>query len=249
MLALLFVYCSLVFVPAISSAVSVARARRYYDAWQNTVSHDLRNSETGALEGDPDKMRAAAGFVNRILVLLKDAGDSNRADAYLACEIAHWLSIRAELSEGSPHSGPGKTFYHQAVDATGSPLGSKHAADGAQRLDPRGMEGYLAEFRVHAATAVRLEKSALSLDDRARRLHTDFDKAPAGKEKDELKQRVVNMDAAAEAEHKLADRELDFGKAALKRMLQFHPDEDGRADELEAEARERLHKVRTGKEP
>ena len=57
------------------------------------------------------------------------------------------------------------------------------------------------------------------------------------------------MDAAAEAEHKLAARELDFGNAALKRMLQFHPDESDRADILEAEARERLHKVHTGKEP
>ncbi len=248
-LTVLFLYCSLLFVPLISSAVYVARARRYYDAWQNTVSPDLRNSATGTLEGDPDKMRAAAGFVNRILVLLKDAGRANPGDAYLTCETAHWLSVRVELSEGSPHSDPGKTYYHQAVDATGSPLGSKHAADGAQRLDPRGMEGYLAEFRVHAATAVRLEKSALSLDDRAHSLHNDFDKAPPGKEKDELKQRATNMDAAAEAEHKLAERELDFGKAALRRMLEFHPDEGDRADTLEAEARERLHKVRTGKEP
>jgi hypothetical protein len=249
-LAVLFTYVAFAFFPQIRAATLVTEARRYGEAWQADIAPTLRTAEGSGGQDDRDKLlQARTNLERHIIVPLQDAGRANSGDAYIAAELAHWLQIRLELTDDSPHTGDAKKFYNLARDATGSPLGSAHHVDGAQALDPRGLEGYLAEFHLHAAAAVILEKVARQYSADATKARDDAKNTRGSAEQATLQKRAKDLDSEADEEHNRARRELDYGAAALERMVVAHPREQERAKLLVEQARDAVERVRSGKNP
>jgi hypothetical protein len=223
----LLVFVVFVFFPVTRSAMLVAKARSYYEVWETTEKPTLSDiPQIRALDStDPVKLKHARGFLqHRIVGPLKEAARANPGDAYVIAELAYWLRQQLELSEGTPRSDENVKLYNQARDATGSPDGSPHAADGAQRLDPRGKEGYLAEYHLYEVSSLILRTWTHTLEAESRKLREDAQKATKDTDKEDLLKRAAQREAKAEGERRADIREVRSSVRALSRMFQYHPE-------------------------
>jgi hypothetical protein len=139
-------YVLLIFAPASSSASALDNARRHYADY-----YLLRREAEDALEKgeSPTKQREAVSRANLylkqyILRPLEQARQANLSDTAPLLELATWQGEQAKLT---PY---GEDFVRKALESAAQ----------AQRLDPQGREGYLAEYRLHRMLAEMVKTRA-----------------------------------------------------------------------------------------
>lgn len=152
-------YWTMVAVPTFSSVHALAEARRQYTGWRETLGPRIRPRLESPTVTREEKLRAlkrADDHISTIIRTLEDVAlHDDPTDAYPHVELAYWYG---ELWQLDPSQ---MRFSTAAV---------RYAVE-AQRLDPNGPEGYLAEYRLrrlfaHKArtTEIRGPQLALAVD-------------------------------------------------------------------------------------
>jgi O-antigen ligase len=250
---LCLVYFFLAFLPVVRSAFLVADARRHYDAWENLLKRARDDETAGSASSGlsrPEIDRAREYLAQHILAPIKAAGRINPDQAYISAELAYWLRVEWDLLMAGNHDADQvKIALNQALDATGSRFGSEAARDGAQQVDPRGKEGYLAEFRLHADAAVKLAVFASRAAARAEELSADAKKAAVPKERERIENQAAQSKQRAQDDERLANQEFDRAMEAIGGVLHYHPRDEIRMSALVENLRRAMTEARFSRQP
>ncbi len=246
-LVLGLVYVMFVFAPVTRSALLVAQARQHYEAWDKEVEPSMRESFREGASASSRQAAVSRGteYLERhILEPLRSAGRANPGDAYLSAELAFWMGRQWDLASHPQQTPESETVFKQALDATGSPLGSDNKKDGAQSIDPRGMEGYFAEFNLHAHRAVAHEIRAQQAIEEAKARREKADKAKEEAWKTQYLKDAAMLDDQSQLEAKQARLEKTHARAALDRLLENHPREREKVRESEEKLQKEIENAR-----
>jgi O-antigen ligase len=136
---LVLAYIAFIFQPITEAAAQLQKARERYGAYEQGLQQLLQGLDK---ETKPEvRWRALAGAVSRLSTDILDpllrANRADPGDVLPLAELAHWYGQMAKLDPGN------RDLARKAVDF----------AEKAQKLDPDGNEGFLAESRVRVQFA------------------------------------------------------------------------------------------------